>query len=451
MARPDIETKILDIEILRFATETGDIREAPEPIGLRITTLVLAGLIVVGLALSAVARVDRVVTSERGRIVPSQGTLLFQALDASIIKTLDVREGEQVRRGQLLATLDPTFAAADMDQASKQLASLDAQIARASAEQARAAYEPQSGEPVRKSYELLQKRLFDQRAAQRDSQIASFDAKIAQTKATIKRLEGDEARYAEREKISSQIEGMRLHLLERQAGSLLNLLIASDARLEMLRTMESGRNALAESRQQLAALQADRNAFLQQWLSQSNQDLVTAQGSRDMVVAQLAKASRRNDLVRLTAPSDAVVLTRAKVSVGSVLREGDPLMTLVALEAPIEAEITIASREVGFVRPGDPATLKIDAFNFVEHGFAEGTLSWISEGSFSQNDEGQPVEPYYKARVSIERKHFTHVPPGFRLIPGMTLQADIHIGDRSVLAYLVTGATQGLSGAMREP
>ncbi|GEP01795.1 HlyD family type I secretion periplasmic adaptor subunit [Methylobacterium haplocladii] len=443
--------KDTDAQLLRFESETAEIREAPEPIGLRITTLVMAAFLTVGIVISAVARVDRVVTSERGRIIPSQGTILFQALDASIIKTLDVREGEQVKEGKLLATLDPTFASADVDQATQQLASLDAQIARASAEQANKPYEPTATDPKRAGYEHLQKRLFDQRAAQRNSQIASFDAKIAQTQATIKRLEGDEARYSERERISGQIEGMRQQLVERQAGSLLNLLIASDARLEMMRTMESGRNALVESRQQLGALQADRDAFLQQWLSQSSQDLVTAQGSRDTAVAQLSKAARRKDLVQLYAPSDAVVLTRSKVSVGSVLREGDTLMTLVALDAPIEAEIAISASQVGFVRAGDPVTLKVDAFNFVEHGFAEGHLNWISEGSFSLNDEGQPVEPYYKARTSIDHLKFVRVPAGFRLIPGMTLSADVHIGDRSVLAYIITGAAQGMSGAMREP
>lgn len=446
MARNDI-----DAQILQFESETGEIRQAPEPIGLRVTTLVLAAFLTAGVALSAVARVDRVVTSERGRIVPSQGPILFQALDASIIKSLEAREGEQVHKGQLLATLDPTFAAADVDQANKQIASLDAQIERAKAEQAHLPYEPHSNDPERAPYEKLQKQLFDQRASQLRSQLASFDAKLAQTKATIKKLEGDEARYAEREKISGQIEGMRQQLVERQAGSLLNLLIASDSRLEMLRTMENGRNAMVEARQQLSSLQADRDAFLQQWLSQSSQDLVTAQGTRDTAVAQLSKAARRKDLVQLYAPADAVVLTRAKVSVGSVLREGDTLLTLVALDAPIEVEINISASEIGFVRAGDPVTLKVDAFNFVEHGFAEGRLRWVSEGSFSTSEDGQPVEPYYKARVSIEQMKFTRVPAGFRLIPGMTVAADIHIGDRSVLTYIITGASRTLSGGMREP
>lgn len=446
MADPSVETTLR-----RFQSETADIREAPEPNVLRATTFAMTALILISIGFAAVARVDRVVTSDRGKIVAAQGTVLFQALDTSIIKTLNVREGDQVTKGQLLATLDPTFAAADVEQLEKQLASLEAQIARATAEQKRQIYDPAIKDPARDHYALLQKALFDQRAAQFRSQVASFDQKIAQTQATIKRLQGDEVRYGEREKISQQIEGMRQQLVERQAGSLLNLLIASDSRLEMLRTMENGRNSLIEAKHQLESLQSDRDAFVQQWMSQSSQDLVTAQGTRDTVVAQLAKASRHRDLVQIHAPEDAIVLTRAKVSVGSVLKEGDTFMTIVPVNAPIEAEINISAHEVGFIRAGDRTSVKVDAFPFVEHGMAHGRLSWISEGAFTLDDDGKPVNPFYKARVAVEELHFTRVPPGFRLIPGMTLTADVHIGERSVLGYLISGATRSINETMREP
>lgn len=440
-----------DLEVKRFQSETDEIREAPEPRALRATTWVTAGLMVICVTFAAVARVDRVVTSDRGKIVPTQGTILFQALENSLIKTLDVREGDRVRKGQLLATLDPTFADADVDQLERQLLSLDAQIARATAEQGGEVYAPKIKDLLKDQYAALQKNLFDQRASQFKAQIASFEQKIAQTQATIQRLQGDEARYKEREKISQQIEGMRQTLVEKQAGSLLNLLIASDSRLEMLRTMENGRNSLIEARHQIASLMADRDAFVQQWLSTSSQDLVTAQGTRDTVVSQLAKASRHKDLVQWVAPEDAIVLTRAKASVGAVLKAGETLLTIVPENAPIEAELNISAREVGFVRAGDETSLKVDAFPFVEHGMAKGKLNWVSEGAFTTDDDGKAVEPYYKARASITEMRFTRVPTSFRLIPGMTLSGDVHIGERSVLGYLVAGATRSVSEAMREP
>ena len=84
---------------------------------------------------------------------------------------------------------------------------------------------------------------------------------------------------------------------------------------------------------------------------------------------------------------------------------------------------------------------------------AEGTVSWISEGAFTIDDtNNQPVQsPYYKVRVALTDTNLRNVPPTFRLIPGMTLTADIHIGTRSVLMYLITGAVRGAQEAMREP
>ena len=146
-----------------------------------------------------------------------------------------------------------------------------------------------------------------------------------------------------------------------------------------------------------------------------------------------------------------MVLSIAKLSVGSVLKQGDPFLTLMPLNTPMETEIKIASRDVGFARPGDACVLNIDAFNASEHGTAEGKVLWISDGAFTTNDDNQVVEAYYKARCSIDRTDFRGVPANFRLIPGMTLTGDINVGKRSVAMYLLGGMMRGISQSMREP
>jgi HlyD family secretion protein len=246
---------------------------------------------------------------------------------------------------------------------------------------------------------------------------------------------------------------MRATLAAAQVGRRLNLLSATDQKVELLRNLEFERNALVESQHQLEATTATRNAFREQWFGQASQELVTARNQRDAALQQLEKATKHKDLVRLQATEDAVVLKLAKISVGSVLKEGDPLFYLAPLRSPMEAEVQIQARDVGFIRPGDPVKVKFDAFNFVEHGTAEGKLRWISEGAFTTNeDNGAAVtEPYYKARVELTDVDLRNVPDGFRLIPGMTLAGDVHIGTRSLLMYVVTGALQGMGEAMREP
>ena len=78
-------------------------------------------------------------------------------------------------------------------------------------------------------------------------------------------------------------------------------------------------------------------------------------------------------------------------------------------------------------------------------------MSWISDGAFTTDDNGQPVEAYYKARCTVDQMNFHNVPENFRLIPGMTLSADMNIGSRSVAAYLLSGFMRGVGQAMREP
>jgi hemolysin D len=440
-----------DTLIRIFQSEVGEVRENPEPAQLRITLHVLAGLFVALLAVSFFMHINRVVTSSEGQIVTTEPSIVLQALDASIIKSLDVQEGERVKRGQLLATLDPTFAAADVTAAAAQIASLEPQISRAEAELAHRDFNPPLATTPEAAYTTLQRAYYVQRKGQFDAQLLAYNEQIAQNKATIRKLKDDLAHYEDRVKISQEIEGMRASLAAKEVGSRLNLLTATDQRMEILRTQDFDRNGLTEAEHQLASTIANRDAFVQQWSGQVSQELVTARNALDAARQQLAKASRHQDLVRLEASDDAVVLKLAKLSVGSVLKEGDPLITLAPLHSPVEAEVHIATQEIGFVRPGDTATVKLDPFNFVEHGTASGYVRWISEGAFSQDDNGSAVDPYYKARIAFTEVKLNAVPDSFRLVPGMTLTADISVGSRSVFMYVLKGVIRSVNEAMREP
>ena len=438
--------------VRQWQSEVDAIAEAPPPGRARSAVWLLALMIVTLIGITPFVTVDRVVSSSSGKVVPVEALSTFQVLDPSIIKSVDVREGQTVTKGQLLATLDATFAKADVSQLRQQLAGLNAEVARLTAEQDHQLLRfPAGGDPDAVPSETLQASLFGQRAAEYAAQMRSYDEKLKTTQATIAKLQNDVDRYASRQEITQQIEGMRDTLFKSGASSRLSLLQANDARLEMQRTMENQRNALAESRHQLASIEADREAYVQKWLGDVSESLVKARDERDKAVSGLLKASKHQDLVRLVAPEESVVLTLSKLSVGSVLKEGESFMTLVPLRSTMEAEIHIGSRDIGFVRPGDPVSLKVDAFNFYEHGAAQGTLSWISEGSFSTDEGEHPTDPYYKARVTITSLNFSGVPASFRLIPGMTLRADIAVGHRSLFRYIMGGFVQGTGEAMREP
>jgi len=435
-----------------FQSETAEILEAPEPHGVRATLYVLAAFVVALFVLATVTQLDRVVTSVAAQVVTVEPTIVVQALDPSIVKTIDVREGERVKAGDLLATLDPTFATADVDALKLQIASLNAQIARCEAELAHRPYEPApTADPAALRYEQLQRAYYLQRQGQFNDQIHSYDAQIAQTTATIAKLHNDSLRYADRADLAKQVEHMRATLAAAEVGSRLNLLGAIDQKTELLREVEYDRNSIVESQHQLASTIATRNAFTQQWFGQTSQELVTARNQRDTATESLEKATKHKDLVRMTASQDAVVLKMAKLSVGSVLNPGDPFIYLAPLHSPVEVAAHISTADIGFIRVGDPVTIKLDTFDYIEHGMAHGDVRWISEGAFTSDDNNAPVAPYYKVRIALTNVALRDVPPSFRLIPGMTLTADIHIGTRSILMYIVDGALRGSNEAMREP
>jgi hemolysin D len=448
-----------DREVRIFQSETAEILSGPEPVQARTTLFVLAAIFLsLGLVVFTM-RVDRVITSTAGQMVTIDPTVVLGALDQSIIKSLDVHEGQVVKQGEVLATLDPTFTTADVGALRAQVANLDAEIARCQAELAQKPFDmPQQQDPIANSYSAMQRQYYLQRKAQYDAQLRSYDDQIAQLKATIAKYVNDEARYGDRDKISKEIENMRAIEAQDRVGSRLNLLSATDQKLEIERSLEFDHNAAAETQHQLEATTATRETYIQQWFGQVSQELVTAQGNRDTASEQLSKANKHQALVRLEAPENSMVMKLAKLSPLSVLQSGDPLVYLAPLRSPLEAELHIAARDIAFVRVGDETTVKLDPFNFIEHGTAEGKVRSISEGAFTTDDNGlptdnngQPITPYYKVRVALDPLKLHDVPEGFRLVPGMTLSGDIHAGTHSVFFALMSGVIGGLKDSMREP
>jgi len=181
---------------------------------------------------------------------------------------------------------------------------------------------------------------------------------------------------------------------------------------------------------------------------------------------QLNKAGLRHQLIDLRAGQDAVVQKIADVSVGSVLQSGDQFMTLVPSDAQLEIEANVAGRDAGFVHPSDPVSIKFDTFDYVLYGTAKGTVRTISADSYynstvdktkavtrpSQQEDDTGLGPvYYKARVTLDEIKLHDLPLSFRMSPGMPVNADIRVGQRTILGYFLGRIIPGMSQGMREP
>lgn len=416
---------------------------------------VIAAMFLVTLLAMALVKVDKVVVGA-GRLTTATPPIMLQPLDRGIIRELKVKAGDVVKKGELLATLDPTFARADLASLSTQQRLLVAQISRLQAEVDGRPFSVAAGATPE---EQLQQTLFEQRMAQYQAQLRVYDEGLNQRKANIRTTEIDKASQAQQLELAKQIETMRGAMLEKQIGSKLNYVEAQAARVRIEQAYRDADNHLVELQHDLQSKEAERLAFVNDWRNRTLENLVSARNEAAKVGDGISKAALVNDLVVINSPVDGVVLDVAKRSVGSVVGGGEPLITIVQSNAELVAEAMLNSSDIGYAHIGDEVVVKVDAFPYQIHGMMKGRLLSISEESFGAGGP-EGVLPksnqdasgaFHRALVEITDSRLENMPVGSKLIPGMTMSAEIKVGSRSVLGYFLYPITRGLSESIREP
>src|SRR5471030_904320 len=409
-----------DLTEVDFLPDADAIERGPLPRFVRLTLHVLALALLTFILWASLSRVEKVVIAH-GRLVNPQQNIVVQPLETSIIQRIDVQAGHIVKKGQVLATLDPTFTQADEAQLRTRLRSLDTQTEDLRAELAgkRPPGADAGGAGKGDADVQLQSQLSGERQGNFEAQKTKLDQNIASLQASIETNKRDQAVLSQRVKSLREVEAMQEQLMAEQFGAKLHLLEARDHRLEVERDLINQQNKANELASSLAAARAERAAFDKGWRQKMMEDLLAATRDRDGVNEQLTKADKRHQLVQLVAPADAVVLDAGKLSVGSVIREAETMFTLVPLGAEMEAEVQIDSLDIGYIKPGALAHLKVDAF--------------------------------YLSRITFSGSHLKKMGAGAHLLPGMTLNAEIVVGKRSVMSYLLWPLTKAVDESIREP
>jgi HlyD family secretion protein len=442
--------------ILEFQWPSTAIVNAPMPRSAQGVIWMIASMVAALVAAMAIIPVDQVVTA-RGVVVAQSPTILVQPLETAIVRSIDVREGQQVKAGQLLGRLDPTFAAADVATLEAQVQTLEAEVARLRAETKGKEFAYTGSDPNLS----LQAAIYGHRKAQFDAKVENYAHRVDELSSLIARSRSDAAGYRERLGFAQSIEQMRKQLESVAAGSRLNTLLSMDSRAEMERALSNAEKTGEGAKRDQDALAAERDAYIRGWQAETSQKLSEVTGKLNDAREQLSKAKLRRELVELHSEIDAIVQSVAKVSVGSVMQSGQQLITLVPTDAPLEIEANISGRDNGFVHVHDPVAIKFDTFPYSQYGLAEGTVRIVSPDSFTAQSEARnptstvPVatssEPFYRGRITIDRVSLHNVPEGFRVIPGMPVTADVKVGKRTVLQYLLGLMMPVAKEGMREP
>jgi HlyD family secretion protein len=436
--------------IAEFQSDAIEVENRTPPFIARATLYCILALIAVAVTWASVSQVDMIVTAP-GKLITTRPNLVVQPLETSVIREIHVKVGDRVNKGDLLATLDPTFSQADRDQLRNRVAAFDASINRLRAELAGEDYV--AGDSAGAD-DILQRKVFLQRKSSYDAQMENYDAQIASAQANLKTAHDEEAVLIQRLETMKSIEAMRGTLAEKEVGSRLNLLLSRDARLEVESSLAHVRGNIADNAHRVDKSRADQKVFAEDFRKTAYQDLVETLAKRDSAAEDLKKVELRREMIVLRAPADAIVLDMASRTIGSVVKEAETLFALVPSDVPLQAEVNVEGRDIGRASAGLPARIKFEAFPFQKYGTGTGVVRVVSQDSFSPDPKaesaGRSKAPYYRVLVDLRDTNLRSQ-DRVQLIPGMAVTVELKVGRHSVMSYFLYPLLRGLDESIREP
>lgn len=431
------------VEIIEFQPDALEIQHSRLPRIIRLCVWLPFVVMVLLILWASLAEVD-VVVQGNGKIVTNLPTIVMKPLERSVIKSIDVKIGDVVKKGQVLITFDPAFNTAESERLKNERAALSAQLSRLRAEFTRQPYRGESDQ-----FSRWQQAIYSQRQEYYKQRIKYFDEALLQINAsktsTRDSLKKQEERLAEMRKL----EEMYINLSKTGAAAVKDKIEVSISRMEMEATVDQLRNTLLELDHRLGTTLAEKNSFIQEWRNSIAEDMVTVDRNLTATLKEYDKVQRLIEYVYLRAPCDAVVHEIASFSPGSAVQEAEALITLVPIDENMELEVEIRPQDIAKLNIGAKTRVKLNAYPFQKHGTLNGEVRNISENTLQKGKNGEEM-PYYRARVTINGK-LQMVKDDFRLIPGMDGICEIKCGRRKVIEYVIYPLIKAFDETAKEP
>jgi hemolysin D len=454
----DIARNVSELEFLPAALELQE--SPPSPVG-RFTLWAVMAMITIALIWSIVGRIE-IVAVAPGKIIPSGQVKVIQAGNIGRVKAIHVSDGDAVKAGQALIELDPTLAEADRQRLESEWVASSLELARWRAYSgwldngkpgtvsAAAVDVSAIGGGVKLTVPdtsvALQRSLLDQSIARQRSKIAGIDQTLIR-------------RRAEAESTRQILEKLKqtLPLVTQRADSLKKLseqnLVARNSYLEVEQERIEALQDLAAQDSNLTSTAAAINELLEQ------RSLALADSRREAFekLEELEKQNRaqRQELIKasdiagdqvLTSPVDGVVQQLKVHTIDGVVTPAEQLLVVVPKDQILEVEARVLNRDIGFVRAGQPATIKIEAFPFTRYGVIEGTVTSVSNDAIADEKLGL----YYAARVRVKKSTMFVDGVDVLLSPGMAVTAEVTTGTRRLIEYVLSPVMEHVNESGRE-
>lgn len=445
--------KGLRADPLDFAPGILRLQESPPSPLPRLFLYLLLALVAAAVVWAAFGRLD-IIAIAPGRIVPQNYLQIVQPAESGIVRELLVREGDRVEAGQVLARMDRRFSEADKRTLENDLAMKRLQLRRIDAELAGADHLTQGSEPpelfaqVEAQFRARRRAHLDQLETERtqltkdEQDLRAAEEIAAKLKLSLPIAIEQEQSY---EKLVREGFANRLAYLEKQRQR-----IAMEQDLKAQQFAIAGLRATVEqARNRAAQVQSAYREALQN-------ERIEAQAQDHRLRDELEKQTARVELQELRAPQDGIVKDLATHTVGTVMQPGTVLLTLVPVNEPLQAEVWVGHEDAGFVGPGRPVKVKLAAYPFQKYGMISGQVLRISPDA-SEPSVGRPgsrdgtaAGSGYRTLVSIASPYLEADGKRYPVSPGMQVSAEINLGTRTVLEYLLSPVRRTLQEAGRE-
>lgn len=356
----------------------------------RRTVWLVAASLLVALLWAAIAQINEITRGD-GTVIPLRRMQTIQSLEGGILSELLVHEGDLVKEGQILARMDATRFRSAWLETRAEIDTLQAEIARLEAE-------------VMESDTIV----FDGG----DSDLRANEQRLFNARRT-KLNESIAAAEAERAAIVAQIE-ITAPLAEQ----------GSVSKVDLLRL-----------RQQEAALLGRISELRNNYVQEAYSDLVAKKGRLVALEQQLIQKQDQLDRTEIRSPVSGRVNTVKITTLGGVVQPGEAIMEVTPVDDQLMIETKVSPRDVAFIAPGMPASVKITAYDFSIYGDLRGTVTQIS-GDTVDEETANGVQAFYRVMVTTEKSYLERNGEQLPIRPGMVAQVDIESGSRSVLSYL---------------
>ncbi|WHZ15999.1 MAG: RTX toxin transporter, determinant D [Nitrospira sp.] len=433
------------VEFLPAALEIQD--APPSPIGRAILWTIMA-LFTVSVVWASVGRIDIVATAQ-GKIIPSGYSKVIQPYETGVIASIQVQDGQVVKQGDVLIELDPTQNRADRDRASNEYRAAKVEAARL---QALIAGAPTFGAPPDSDpqYVLLQQQLLRDQLAEYQARVEAAQHVIAQRKAAVDATLENIRRLEATVPMETERAGAFKRLMERDAVTKLDYLQAEEQRIDKLQELAGQRQKLRQDQAALAEAEKNRRALVSEFQQTKQADLSAIETKAASLSQEVTKAGQKAELQRLISPIDGVVQQLSVHTVGGVVTPAQPLLVVVPQDHPVEVEAQLENKDVGFVKEGQSAEIKVETFPFTLYGTIPGTVLTVSDDAMPIDKEKSADRLVFATRVSLAHGTIQVEGKQVHLSPGMAVTVEIKTGRRRVIEYLLSPVLKSLQESLRE-